>query len=66
MKVQVSDLCSGHGRCFVLHGDVYESDDMGYNVHRGGEPFEVPEGLEMAARKGASVCPERAITIVEE
>jgi ferredoxin len=66
MKVQVSDVCSGHGRCYVLHGDVYEEDDVGYNKARGGEPFEVPAGHEDSARKGASVCPERAISIVEE
>lgn len=65
MKVKVSSLCSGHGRCYVLHGDVYEPDDDGYNLHREGE-FEVPAGLEEAARQGASVCPERAITIEED
>ncbi|HEX4107376.1 MAG TPA: ferredoxin [Solirubrobacteraceae bacterium] len=65
MKVQISEMCSGHGRCYVLHGEVYESDDNGYALHRGGE-FEVPEGLEAIARKGVSVCPERAISIVEE
>jgi ferredoxin len=65
MKVQISDLCTGHGRCYVLYGDLFESDDLGYAKHRGGE-FEVPEGMEELARKGASVCPERAITIVED
>jgi ferredoxin len=66
MKVQVSDVCSGHGRCFVLHGDTYEEDDVGYNNARGGEPFEIAAGHEESARKGAGVCPERAIRILEE
>jgi ferredoxin len=64
MKVKVSELCSGHGRCYTLYGDVYEPDEDGYNKHREGE-FEVPLGLEEIARKGARVCPERAITIDE-
>jgi ferredoxin len=62
MKAKVSSLCSGHGRCYVLYGAVYEADDVGYNLHREGE-FEVPADLEEQARKGARVCPERAISI---
>ena len=62
MKVKVSSLCSGHGRCYVLYGDVYESDEVGYNKHREGE-FDVTDGLQDSARNGARVCPERAITI---
>ena len=23
MNAQVSSLCTGHGRCYVLHGEVY-------------------------------------------
>jgi ferredoxin len=65
MKVKISSLCSGHGRCYTVYGAVYESDDMGYAAHRDGE-FEVPPELERMARQGVSVCPERAITIVEE
>ena len=64
MKVKVSSLCSGHGRCYVLYGQVYEGDDDGYNVHREGE-FDVAPELEDAARDGARACPERAITIDE-
>jgi ferredoxin len=46
----------------VLHGELYEADDLGYNLHREGE-FEVPPGLEHAAEQGARDCPERAITV---
>jgi ferredoxin len=65
VKVTVSELCSGHGRCYVLHGELFEADDLGYNLHRGGE-FEVPPGLEDAAVQGARDCPERAITVQDD
>lgn len=64
MKVKVSELCTGHGRCYALYDEVYEPDDLGYNLHRGGE-FEVPPELEEVARKGVAACPERAISIEE-
>lgn len=56
--------CTGHGRCAVMAGEVYELDDDGYNVARGSF-VEVPPGLEEKARYGAKVCPERVITIEE-
>lgn len=56
--------CTGHGRCAVMAGDVYELDDNGYNIARGSY-VEVPPGLEESARLGARVCPERVITIEE-
>jgi ferredoxin len=40
--------------------EVYELDDLGYNVTA---VKEVPPGLEEQARKGALACPEQAITI---
>ncbi|MGD9794223.1 MAG: ferredoxin [Acidimicrobiia bacterium] len=64
MKINVNRAaCSGHGRCAALAPEVYELDDNGYNS-RDGE-FEVPAGLEAAARLGADNCPERCITVVE-
>ncbi len=62
--IKVSSLCSGHGRCYTLYPDVYESDDDGYNAHMNGE-FEVPAELIETARAGAKACPERAITVEE-
>ena len=63
MKVKVSTLCTGHGRCYVLHSSVYQADDLdGYNKYRG-EEFDVAPADESEARKGEAVCPERAITI---
>ena len=56
--------CTGHGRCAVMAGELYEVDDDGYNLHRG-STIDVPPGLEDAARYGAKVCPERAIVLEE-
>lgn len=64
MQVNVSEKCTGHGRCYTLAEDVFESDDIGYNA-RVGTTFEVRSDLGEIARFGASSCPEDAITIVE-
>jgi ferredoxin len=52
--------CTGHGRCYTLAPDLFESDDEGY-----GQPLlsEVPEELVDQARLAVSNCPERAITL---
>jgi ferredoxin len=66
MKVKIDgELCSGHGRCWVVAKEFYKLDDNGYNAERG-KTVSVPAGLEKAARLGAEKCPERAITIIEE
>jgi ferredoxin len=63
VKVSVDpDLCVGHGRCYVLAPDVFESDDFGHCVVLRADP---PPELEHAARTGAENCPERAITVVD-
>ena len=63
MKISVSEsLCSGHGRCYTVAPEVYESDEEGFNALRG-ETVEVEAGKEEAARRGADSCPESAITI---
>lgn len=63
MRISVDTVaCTGHGRCFVLAPDVYDSDDDGYTKPRFEE---VPAGLEDEARKGAANCPERAITLTD-
>jgi len=65
MKVEIDrELCSGHGRCFTLAGDVYRSDDEGYNADRG-SIIDVPPGHEAAAKLGIRSCPEAAISLVE-
>jgi ferredoxin len=66
MKVSIDgELCSGHGRCYVLADEVYDLDDDGYNAHRG-SVVPVPEGHEDDARLGAENCPEQAIKLLED
>ncbi|MGY3555462.1 ferredoxin [Williamsia sp. R60] len=61
MKVTINtSQCAGHARCNAIAPDVYELDDGGYVLPFDGE---VPAELEVSARKGAEVCPERAITV---
>lgn len=66
MKLKVdAELCSGHGRCYVLAPTVYKADVEGYNAARG-EVIEVPPDQEEAARAGQRGCPEHAIRIVRD
>jgi len=53
--------CQGHGRCYSLAPEVFESDDEGYAVQL--VSGEVPADLEDAARLAADNCPEYAITV---
>lgn len=56
-------LCMGYGNCHRFAPDVYPLDDEGYiAVHRLGVPPELAE----QAWRGASACPERAITVIGE
>jgi ferredoxin len=58
-----TERCTGHGRCYTVGAEFYESDDDGYCL---APPDVVPAGLEEAARRGARNCPEQALTIVDE
>ncbi|HEY3943520.1 MAG TPA: ferredoxin [Acidimicrobiales bacterium] len=61
MRISVdADRCSGHGRCYTLAPEVFESDDDGYCLVR---PGDIAADLEDKARSGAQNCPERAITL---
>ena len=55
--------CQGHGRCYALAPQVFESDDEGYAVLLAPEP--VPDALRDQARLAADNCPEFAIEIEE-
>jgi ferredoxin len=64
MKVRViDDKCQGHGRCYALVPDLFESDDLGNAVVCGDGT--VAPGLEDGARLAADNCPEFAIEIDE-
>lgn len=62
MRVVVPEgLCQGHGQCTMAAPDIYILDDDGYVEADGSE---VPPGEEARAERGASACPERAITLL--
>ena len=65
MRVRVIDeKCQGHGRCYGLAPEVFESDDIGNAcVLNGGV---VPEGQEQAAQLAADNCPEYAIEVLPD
>ncbi|MBK5223474.1 MAG: ferredoxin [Acidimicrobiia bacterium] len=58
-----SEACQGHGRCYSLAPDLFDSDDEGYAVLK--VTGDVPDALHDAARLAADNCPEFAITIEE-
>ena len=61
MKVTVdADVCTGHGRCYVLAPDVFEADDYGHCVVRNDD---IGDDLVAQARAGADNCPDRAISL---
>jgi ferredoxin len=57
-----SELCTGHGRCYSLAPELFDTDDEGHSVVLFPD---VPEGLESQAWLAAQNCPERCITIEE-
>ena len=60
MRVHIdADICTGHGRCYTLAPEVFESDDDGHSMARFDE---VPPDLEGKALIGRDNCPERAIS----
>jgi ferredoxin len=66
MKMQISNACQGHGRCYTLAPQLLDSDDEGYVTISGGEPIDVPDELRQLAEEVAGTCPESAISIIEE
>jgi ferredoxin len=57
-----SDLCTGHGRCYSLAPELFDTDDEGHSVLLASE---VPDGLESQAWLAVQNCPERCISIEE-
>jgi ferredoxin len=65
MRVSIdAHLCSGQGRCYVVSPKLFTSDEEGYCAERG-TAWDVPAGLEEAARLAKDSCPEGAITVSE-
>jgi ferredoxin len=66
MKITVdATLCSGHGRCYTLVPELFDTDDEGFCAQRG-QVIEVPAGLESRGQLGIDCCPEGAITAVAD
>ena len=60
MKLRIDqELCTGHGRCYMLAPSLFEADDEGY-----GQLLDVdPKDHEAEARKAVLGCPERAVIL---
>jgi ferredoxin len=56
-----TDLCVGHGRCYSLAPQWFDTDDIGY-----GEVKDVVIGADerQAAEDVAAACPEGAISLI--
>lgn len=61
VKITVKeDACVGSGQCALVAGSLFDQDDSGIVVVLNDEPNTTEEA---AARKAASLCPARAITV---
>lgn len=64
MRIRIDKArCVGNARCWAIAPDLYPLDDEGYVSTEG---FDVPEGQEAPARRGARACPERVIEIIAD
>lgn len=54
------DRCSGHGRCYTLHPELFSADEEGFPELS--MPI-VPPELEAGASEACDACPERAISV---
>ena len=55
------DACQGHGRCYALAPDLFDSDDEGYAVVLATGELDAAQAS--AARLAADNCPEYAIRV---
>jgi ferredoxin len=56
------ERCQGHGRCYALAPDIFDSDDFGHCVLVAPE---VPAGRHDDARSAVENCPEQALALEE-
>jgi len=65
MRVTIDpDRCQGHGRCFTIAPDLFDSDDLGSGVVLG--DGDVPAGADQRARLAVANCPEGAVALEED
>jgi ferredoxin len=63
VRLEITESCTGHGRCYDVVPELFEDDDAGFGrVKEGGT---VPAELVATARRAVGVCPERAIVLHE-
>lgn len=64
MRIRVNTaVCVGHALCAARAAEVYALDEQGFCSSDGAQ---VAAGFEEQARRGASQCPEGAITLWDE
>ncbi len=64
MKIRIEkSKCAGNARCAAVSAELYVLNDDGYIAIEG---FDVPNGMEQLAKRGARACPERIVTVIEE
>ena len=64
MKIRIDKAaCVGNARCTTVSEELYPLDDDGYITV---DVVDVPKGLETLAQRGARLCPERVIAIIED
>jgi ferredoxin len=57
-----TDICVGHGRCYSLASQWFDTDDIGYGESK---DVDITEDERQKAEDVAAACPEGAITLVE-
>ena len=63
MRVEIdAERCTGHGRCYTLAPEIFDCDDRGLGLVKGGG--EIGPELEKSARSAVANCPEQAITLI--
>jgi len=55
------ETCQGHGRCYGLAPELFDSDEDGHAVLL--DAGDLPADLERKARLAADNCPEQAIRV---
>ena len=64
MQIAVDrETCTAAGQCASVAAALFDQDDDGVVVLLKDDPSEAEEAM---ARRAASLCPARAITIVED
>jgi ferredoxin len=54
------DVCAGHGRCYSLEPELFDSDDAGYPLVR---HETLPAALLVRASHAVGNCPEGAVSL---